>query len=225
MNNKQIAEFFVEQHVLQPSQVEDVLSEAELNGKTIEQAMVDGGFVNETGFYQTIANGLDLDFVDLTEREIAPETLRLIPSGLARLHAMLRRAPPDLPFVVDAATLEVRAKLECPGFPIRVKLTPDGALALVSAAKAGEVAVFDARTKELRRRVPMALPHAAGETPPPAAGTQPIGILIPPHGREAYVACAAVDRVAVLDLATLKVARSFTTGSQPDGLAWYAPRG
>jgi type IV pilus assembly protein PilB len=89
MNNKQVAEFFVEQHVLQPSQVEDVLSEAELNGKSIEQAMVDGGFVDETGFYQTIANGLGLDFIDLAEREIAPETLRLIPSGLARLHGAL----------------------------------------------------------------------------------------------------------------------------------------
>ena len=49
MNNKQVAEFFVEQCVLQPSQVEDVLSEADLNGKSIEQAMVDGGFVDENG--------------------------------------------------------------------------------------------------------------------------------------------------------------------------------
>jgi type IV pilus assembly protein PilB len=89
MNNKQLTEFFVEQHVLQPSQVEDVLSEAELNGKSIEQAMVDGGFIDELGFYQTIANGLGLDFIDLTAREIAPETLRFIPSGLARLHGAL----------------------------------------------------------------------------------------------------------------------------------------
>jgi len=89
MNNKQVAEFFVEQHVLQPSQVDDVLSEAELNGKSIEQAMVDGGFVDEIGFYQTIANGLGLDFIDLTAREIAPEILRFIPSGLARLHGAL----------------------------------------------------------------------------------------------------------------------------------------
>src|ERR671919_436094 len=89
MNNQKLAEFFVEQHVLQPSQVEDVLSEAALNGKSIEQAMVDGGFVDELGFYQTIANGLGLDFIDLTDREIAPEILRFIPSGLARLHGAL----------------------------------------------------------------------------------------------------------------------------------------
>ncbi len=34
MNNTTVAEFFVEQHVLQPSQADDVLSEVELNGKT-----------------------------------------------------------------------------------------------------------------------------------------------------------------------------------------------
>jgi len=89
MNNKQVAELFVEQHVLQPSQVEDVLNEADLNGKTIAQAMVDSGFVDEDGFYQTIAEGLGTDFINLAEREIAPEILGLIPSGLARLHGAL----------------------------------------------------------------------------------------------------------------------------------------
>ena len=89
MNNKQVAELFIEQHVLQPSQADDVLHEVDLNGKTIAQAMVDGGFVDELGFYQTIADGLGTEFVDLAEKEIAPEILRLIPSGLARLHRAL----------------------------------------------------------------------------------------------------------------------------------------
>jgi type IV pilus assembly protein PilB len=89
MQDKQLAEFFIEQRVLEPSQAEDVLSEVELNGKTVAQAMVDGGFIDEHGFYQTIANGLGTDLIDLTERDIAPEILRLIPSGLARLHGAL----------------------------------------------------------------------------------------------------------------------------------------
>ena len=89
MNNKQVAEFFVEQHVLEPSQAEDVLNEADLNGKTIAQAMVDGGFVDEHGFYQTMADALGTDYVHLAEREIAPEILRFVPSGLARLHGAL----------------------------------------------------------------------------------------------------------------------------------------
>jgi type IV pilus assembly protein PilB len=89
MKDKQLAEFFIEQRVLEPSQAEDVLSEVELNGKTVAQAMIDGGFIDEHGFYQTIANGLGTDLIDLTERDIAPEILRLIPSGLARLHGAL----------------------------------------------------------------------------------------------------------------------------------------
>jgi len=89
MNNKQVAELFIEQQVLQPSQADDVLNEAQLNGKTIAQAMVDGGFVDERGFYQTIADGLGTEYVDLSDKEIAAKIVRLIPSGLARLHRAL----------------------------------------------------------------------------------------------------------------------------------------
>ena len=89
MNDKQVAELFVEHRVLQPSQAEDVLNEANLNGKSIVQAMVDGGFVDENGFYQTIAEALGAEYVDLTDVEIPAAILRLIPSGLARLHRAL----------------------------------------------------------------------------------------------------------------------------------------
>jgi len=89
MNEKQVAELFIEQHVLQPSQAEDVLNEANLNGKTIVQAMVDGGFVDEQGFYQTIAGALGAEYVDLSDKEIPAAILKLIPSGLARLHRAL----------------------------------------------------------------------------------------------------------------------------------------
>ena len=100
MTEKQLAEFFIEQRVLESSQAEDVLREIELNGKTVAQAMIDGGFIDEHGFYQTIANGLGTDLLDLTERDIAPEILRLIPSGLARLHGAL-------PVEMNGTTLRV----------------------------------------------------------------------------------------------------------------------
>ncbi len=89
MNDKQVAELFVEQQVLQPSQAEDVLTEANLNGKTIAQAMVDSGFVDESGFYRTIAESLGTEYVNLADTQIPPAILKLIPSGLARLHRAL----------------------------------------------------------------------------------------------------------------------------------------
>ena len=100
MTEKQLAEFFVEQRVLQPAQAEDVLSEVELNGKTVAQAMIDGGFIDESSFYETIASGLGTEFVDLAGCEIPPEILHVIPGGLARLHGAL-------PIEVNDTTLRV----------------------------------------------------------------------------------------------------------------------
>ena len=88
MNNNQVAELLLEHSVLQRSQLEDVLQEANLNGKTLAQTMVDNGLVDESGFYQMVADALGTESVTL-DSEIPPETLRLIPSGLARLHRAL----------------------------------------------------------------------------------------------------------------------------------------
>ncbi len=95
MNNRQIAELFVEQNKLEPTTANDVLEEANLNGKSLAQTMVDNGFVDERGFYQVIADGIGAEFVDLGEEEIAPEILRLIPGGLAKLHRALPLALTD----------------------------------------------------------------------------------------------------------------------------------
>jgi type IV pilus assembly protein PilB len=95
MNARQVMDIFVEQRVLETSQAEDVLHEAQLNGKTIEQVLIDGGFVDHRGLYQVIADALVTDFVDLGTKEIPPEIVRLIPAGLARLHRALPVALSD----------------------------------------------------------------------------------------------------------------------------------
>lgn len=89
MNNTQVADLFLEQQILQPSQVEDVLQEANLNGKSLAATMIDNGFVDLRGFYQVVADALGTEFVDLAVGEIPPDVLRLIPGGLARLHRAL----------------------------------------------------------------------------------------------------------------------------------------
>jgi type IV pilus assembly protein PilB len=110
MNAQQVADIFVEQRVLQPAQVEDVLQDAQLNGKSIEQALVDSGFVDQRGFYQVIADALGTDFLELSDDDIAPEILRLIPGGLARLHRALPVALSDhILRVVLVDPLDLRA--------------------------------------------------------------------------------------------------------------------
>ncbi len=89
MNNEQVLDLFVDQNVLQKTQADDVLTEAQQNGKTIVQAMVDGGFMDESGFYRTVADGIGAVFIDLNDREIGPEVVKIVPAGLARLHRAL----------------------------------------------------------------------------------------------------------------------------------------
>ena len=88
----------------------------------------------------------------------------------------------------------------------RVKITPDGRLALVSDLGAGNLLVFDA--------------HQYAEVKRLSLGSSPSGILVTPDGATAYVAVSGAARVAVIDLKTLSVAKTIDTGQGPDGMAW-----
>ncbi|MGD2093190.1 MAG: hypothetical protein PVH61_43920 [Candidatus Aminicenantes bacterium] len=48
----------------------------------------------------------------------------------------------------------------------------------------------------------------------------PIGILVHPTGKWAYVANAHVDKIAVIDLKEKKRIKWITAGKEPDGLAF-----
>lgn len=128
--------------------------------------------------------------------------------------------------VVDAKTLEVIESVPCGEFPIRVKVTPDGKHALVSCAASGDVAVLDTATRKEIARVSMKV--EAGEGEGRLFGDQfggspvPIGILIPPDGKHAYIANAQADVIAEIDLGEWKVTRYLRAGREPDGMAWSA---
>ncbi len=127
--------------------------------------------------------------------------------------------------VVDAETLAIVGTIDSPGFPIRAKVTPDGRHVLVSNARAGDVAVFSTTDRTLERRIPMGLQAVATEGRLLGAfGTSPvpIGIVVDPEGRRAWVANSNADKVAVLDLATWQVTGHLTAGKEPDGMA-YSP--
>jgi type IV pilus assembly protein PilB len=110
MNNQQVVELFVEQGVLNPAQVEDVLQEASLNGKPIVQAFVDNGFIDERGFYRVLADALGTEYLDLSDYEVPPEILRLLPAGLARLHQALPLAANEGTLTIALADpLDLRA--------------------------------------------------------------------------------------------------------------------
>ncbi len=131
----------------------------------------------------------------------------------------------DTVTVIDAVTFENVATLECPSFPIRVKFTPDGSKALVSNARSGDVVVFDAATRTLLKRISMEA-TAVEEKDDRLFGDSfegspvPVGILVHPDGRFAYVANTNADVITVLDLESLSIVGRLKAGKEPDGLGW-----
>ena len=86
----------------------------------------------------------------------------------------------------------------------RLKFTPDGKLALISAGP--ELVIFDvASQKEVKR---LTIGHGSG------------GVLVQPDGQRAFIACSGDAYVAVIDLKSLSIAGHIEAGANPDGLAW-----
>jgi len=130
----------------------------------------------------------------------------------------------DTVSVLDASSLEVLATLPAPKFPIRVKVTPDGKRALVSCAQSGDVAVFDVAARREVRRIAIdreAVPGSEARVFSDRFGKSPVpvGLLIAPDGKRAWVASTNADVVSVLDLEKLEVVGRLTAGREPDGLA------
>lgn len=126
--------------------------------------------------------------------------------------------------IVDAKTLEVVANLPAAKFPIRVKITPDGKRALVSCAQSGDVAVFDVVTRKEVKRIPLdreAVPGSEARVFSDRFGKSPVpvGLLIAPDGKRAWVASTNADVVSVIDLEKMEVVGRLTAGKEPDGLA------
>jgi YVTN family beta-propeller protein len=129
--------------------------------------------------------------------------------------------------VIDVGSLKVTTNLESKDFPIRAKFTPDGRHVLVSNARSGDVAVFDAATKKEIKRISMQVKATeASSTGGRIFGNQfgqspvPVGILVAPGLRHAFVANTNADIVTMIDLKTWEIADRLVAGKEPDGLGY-----
>ena len=88
----------------------------------------------------------------------------------------------------------------------RLKFTPDGKLALISAGP--ELVIFDVASQKETKRI--SIGHGSG------------GVLVQPDGARAFIACSADNYVVVVDMKTLEITARIEAGGNPDGLAWAA---
>ena len=86
MNARQTLNIFVEQGIVDPRVVDDILQEAASTGKTLCDVLVDYQAVTEEGYYQAVASAIGAEFVNLKDFVPPPELLKMLPAGLAQLH-------------------------------------------------------------------------------------------------------------------------------------------
>jgi YVTN family beta-propeller protein len=108
--------------------------------------------------------------------------------------------------VIDLAQKKVSATLQANARGAnRLKFTPDGAEALISAGP--ELIVFNVATQKEVKRLRIGTGGGGG-------------VLVQPDGQRADVAFAEDGFVAVIDLKTMEVVGKIDAGANPDGLAW-----
>lgn len=118
---------------------------------------------------------------------------------------------------VDTSTMKTVETIPTPGMPYRVCFTPDGSKVLVPCPMAGELAVFDAKSRKLVKRIAMNGGSEKFENGTERPG--PVGVTVHPHGRYAYCAVQMAYAVAVIDLEKLEVVGKIPAGKSPDGVA------
>lgn len=128
--------------------------------------------------------------------------------------------------VIDTNSLKVTATLSSKDFPIRAKFTPGGRFVLVSNARSGDVAIFDAGTKAEVKRVSMQVKANEASTTGGRLFNQfgqspvPVGILVAPGLAYAFVANTNADIVTMIDLKSWQIVDRLTAGKEPDGLGY-----
>jgi YVTN family beta-propeller protein len=99
-----------------------------------------------------------------------------------------------------AATCGAQPKLRYPS-PVEMAISSDGGTLYVVCEGTDELAVVDARSGSVTRRI--------------AVGRVPKGIALAPDGRRAYVVNSWSDDVSEIDLASFKVVRTLHAGFEP----------
>lgn len=138
-------------------------------------------------------------------------------------HIWVTNRAADTITILDAETLEAAGEVVSEGFPIRATATPRGQV-LVTRARAGDLAIYDAATFEEVRVVDFDLESMDVEErlfgDRFGDSSVPIGVIVDDAGERAWVAHANADVITEIDLATGEILRMLRAGREPDGMGF-----
>ena len=98
--------------------------------------------------------------------------------------------------------------------------------AVVTFTESGDVGIFDVPTRAEIKRISLGRDAVAASGARVfqgkfGASPAPVGVLITPDGKRAFVAATHADVVVVLDLENFRVLDAWSAGKEPDGLAGH----
>ncbi len=158
----------VENGLISTQQLEKALAKHAITGEKLGQTLVAMGFLQQDDLMKTLAADAGIPYVLLTDVEPEHSAIAIVPENIARRHTALPLRQEngrllvamDNPFDMEAVTAIERAS----GRPIKVVAAPrDGITSLLRRAYHGDLAFTP-----------------PGQTPPRAAGGQPIPPSIAP---------------------------------------------
>ncbi len=121
--------------------------------------------------------------------------------------------------VVNVSSGEIEATYSDFGFPYRMAVTPDGALALLGDPMRSEIRVVNAISLEVFETIKISS-DGANSAAEFSGSASPEGLVITPNSRYAYISLQGMNQVLALDLATLEEVGRFDTGAWPDGIGF-----
>ena len=117
---------------------------------------------------------------------------------------------------IDTKTLKVVANVLVDTRPRVSKFTADGKEVWVTAEVGGTVAIIDAETRKIKKKIAFTIPGVRPEL------IQPMGVVFTKDGKRAAIALGRANRLAIIDTATYEILEYVLVGQRPWHIALSA---
>ena len=119
--------------------------------------------------------------------------------------------------IIDTEKLEVIENLPTGIFPVRVKFTLDGQYVVVNCKNSKEVNIFNVSDRSLIKTIDLKRSYIEEFF---SHTTVPVGLLMHPNGKVAFIAASNSNNVLVLDLKEWEIIGELEAGDHPDGMGF-----
>jgi PQQ-dependent catabolism-associated beta-propeller protein len=158
---------------------------------------------NEDNAITTIVDLETRRVIEQVDVGVEPEGMAVSPDNKL---AVTTSETTNMAHFIDTETFDVIANVIVDARPRDAEFTPDGSKVWVSSEIGGTVSIIDVAAKKIEHVITFEIPGISIDL------VQPVGMLINKDASMAFVALGPANRVAVVDMKTLKVLKYILVG-------------